>query len=121
MKWKFVTLRPRMDPGEILLEGVREWTRLNPTVALEVSEFLEVLAVVRQSDLIGLAPRSLAEAARVIPEIQVVRGVPAGTSFPVRMIWRVSRGSDKAQEFLQDQIRAAVKEVVKAVAVNLPA
>lgn len=113
MKWKFVSLRPRMDPGESPLEGVREWARLNPTISLEVSEFLEVLAVVRQSDLIGLAPRSLAVAARVIPDIEVVRGVPAGTSFPVRMIWRGSRGSDKAQEFLRDQMREVANEVIK--------
>jgi DNA-binding transcriptional LysR family regulator len=113
LAWKFVTLRPRIDSGDHPLEGMREWQLLGPTVALEVSEFLEVLAVAHQSDLIGLVPRSLAEAARNVMKVQVLPGVPGVAPFPVRMIWRASRGADQAHRFLRDQVRAAAKEVVK--------
>ena len=54
------------------MQGVRDWAGLNPQVALEVSEFLEVLAVARQSDLVGLVPKSLATAAKPIFDVQVV-------------------------------------------------
>lgn len=113
LDWKFVMLRPRVDLGDHPLEGVREWVRLRPTVALEVSEFLEVLAVVNQSDLVGLVPRSLASAARRIIDIQAIPGVPAGTTFPVRMIWRARRGSDPAHAFLREQARLAAREATK--------
>jgi DNA-binding transcriptional LysR family regulator len=107
LEWKFVSLRPRIDPGEHPLEGMREWMRLGPVVALEVSEFLEVLAVAHQSDLIGLVPRSLAEAARGVMDVQVVPGVPGVAPFPVRMIWRASRTADPAHKFLREQVRVA--------------
>ncbi|HET6263478.1 MAG TPA: LysR substrate-binding domain-containing protein [Usitatibacter sp.] len=114
LEWKFVTLRPRMDVHEHPLEGVREWMRLGPTLALEVSEFLEVLAVVQQSELIGLVPRSLVNAARSILAVQAIPGVPGGTPFPVRMSWRARRSSDPAHEFLRDQVRTAARQVAKA-------
>lgn len=113
LAWKFVTLRPRVETSEHPLEGVREWARMNAVVALEVSEFLEVLAVVRQSDLIGLAPRSLAEAARATLDIQVIPGVPKGEPFPVNMTWRASRTADPAHKFLRDHVRAAAKDLAR--------
>jgi len=114
LDWKFVTLRPRVGPDEHPLEGVREWVRLGPTLALEVSEFLEVLAVVRQSELIGLVPRSLVNAARRILDVRAIPGVPGGTPFPIHMSWRASRSSDPAHEFLRNEVRIAARQVVKA-------
>lgn len=113
LAWKFASLRPRIGSDEHPLEGVREWMRLRPTVALEVSEFLEVLAIVHQSDLVGLVPRSLVGAARRILDIQAIPGVPAGATFPVRMTWRTRRGSDPGHAFLREQARIAAREVTK--------
>lgn len=112
-EYQFVALRPRADPDEHPIEGVRDWSRLEPKVALEVSEFLEVLAVARQSDLIGLVPKSLAAAAKPIFDVQVVPVAGQGASFDVRMAWRASRIPDKAHEFLRGQVRAVVKEVIR--------
>ena len=112
--YRFVGLRPRTDPEDHPVEAVRDWARLRPTVALEVSEFLEVLAVARQSDLIGLVPRSLATAARPIFDVQIVPTSGPIAAFDVRMTWREARIPDKAHEFLRGQVRAVVKEVIKA-------
>jgi DNA-binding transcriptional LysR family regulator len=111
--WQFVALRPRVDLDQHPLEAVRAWARLKPNVVLEVSEFLEVLAVARQSDLIGLVPRSLAVAARPFFDIQVVQPAAPLVTFDVRMTWRSSRRPDKAHEFLRSEVRAVVKEVVE--------
>jgi len=112
-RWPFVALRPRVAPEEHPVEGVRAWARLRPNVVLEVSEFLEVLAVARTSDLVGLVPRSLAIAARPFFDIQVVPVASPGATFDLRMVWRSSRSPDKAHEFLRGEVRSAVKEVVK--------
>ena len=112
-KWKFVALRPRADLSNHPLEAVREWVRVEPTVALLVSEYLEVLVVVRNSDLIGVAPRSLVNAASAILDIRVIPRVPRGATFPLRMIWRSSRSPDPAHQFLRNQMRIAAKEVIQ--------
>jgi len=110
--WKFVSLRPRVESGEHPLEGVREWASLNATVALEVSEFLEVLAVVSASDLVGLVPRSLLNAAGSRLDIRAIPGAPATAPHSVRMIWRSSRNADAAHGFLREQVRGAAAEAV---------
>jgi DNA-binding transcriptional LysR family regulator len=109
--WEFVSLRPRIERGEHPLEGVREWVALKPAIALEVSEYLEVLAVVSGSDLVGLVPRSLARAAGARLDIREVPGAPATAAYPVRMIWRSGRTADPAHRFLREQVRAAAAEV----------
>ena len=109
-KWSFVRLRPRLEGDRNTVEGIRSWHQRSPKVALEVSEFLEVVVVTSQSSLLGLVPSSLAKFARPILGIQVVSGLP-GTSVPVRMIWRSNRRSDAAHKFLRQQVAAAVKEM----------
>lgn len=109
----FVSLRPRLDPNEHPLEGIREWVRLEPKVALEVSEFVEVLVVAAQSDLLGIVPLSLAMAGSRALDLQVVAATPRLKSFPVRMVWRTSRNVDSAHRFLRDQVRGVMKDVIK--------
>jgi DNA-binding transcriptional LysR family regulator len=111
-KWKFVRLRPRVNLDETPLEELRAWTRLNPSIALEVSELLEVLMVVSQSDLLGMVPWSLAERARPVLGVQVVPGLPRTGVVPVRMEWRSASTADAAHKFLREQVRRAAKEVV---------
>ena len=60
---RFVALRPRVE-GEHPVAGLRAWQRLKLSVALEVSEILEVFMVTSQSDLFGLVPRSMEKIAR---------------------------------------------------------
>ena len=110
--WKFVRLRPRVNLDETPLEELRAWTHLNPTIALEVSELLEVLMVVSQSDLLGIVPRSLAERARPILGVQVVPGHPRTGPIPVRMMWRAGSSADPAHRFLREQVRHASSEVI---------
>jgi DNA-binding transcriptional LysR family regulator len=109
---QFVTLRPRVDPREHPLEGVREWRRLDPVVALEVSEFLEVIAVVNRSNFLGIVPRSLVVASP-FRDVQVVSVSPRAPRSEVQMIWRESRGGEQALAFLRAQARAAVAETLK--------
>jgi len=109
-KWPFVRLRPRLEGDRNTVEGIRSWQQRSPRIALEVSEFLEVLVVTNQSSLLGLVPSSLAKFARTVLGIQVVSGLP-GTSVPVRMIWRSSRQSDPAHKFLRQQVAAAAQKI----------
>jgi DNA-binding transcriptional LysR family regulator len=110
---RFVALRPRVDMEEHPLEGFRTWLQLKPKVALLVSEFLEVLVVAADSDLLGVVPASLAKASSRALDIQVVPITPHLKKFPVRMVWRKSRSTDPAHRFLRDQVRAVMKEVIK--------
>ena len=109
-KWPFVRLRPRLEGDRNTVEGIRSWQQRSARVALEVSEFLEVLVVTRQSNLLGLVPSSLARFALPTLGIHVVSGLP-GTSVPVRMIWRSNRQSDAAHKFLRQQVAAVVKAI----------
>jgi DNA-binding transcriptional LysR family regulator len=111
-KWRFVILRPRVDLEEHSPEIAAEWERLRPRVALRVSHYLEVLAVASQSDLLGLVPKTLAQAASGVIGIRQLRAAAPATGFSVRMIWQQARGPDAAHRFLREQVRAAVKAVV---------
>jgi len=110
---RFVSLRPRLDMEEHPLEGFQTWLQLKPRVALQVSEFLEVLVVAADSDLLGLVPMSLAKASSRALDIQVVPVTPHLKKFPIRMVWRKSRTADPAHRFLRDHVRAVMKEVIK--------
>ncbi|HEY2627648.1 MAG TPA: LysR substrate-binding domain-containing protein [Usitatibacter sp.] len=113
-KWKFVRLRPRINLDETPLEELRAWTHLNPAIALEVSELLEVLMVVSQSDLLGIVPWSLAERARPMLGVQVVPGIKRTAPIPVRMLWRTGSTADPAHQFLREQVRHAARDVIGA-------
>jgi DNA-binding transcriptional LysR family regulator len=111
-KWEFVILRPRVDLEEHSPEIAAEWERLRPRVALRVSHYLEVLAVANRSDLLGLVPMTLAQAASGVIGIQQVPTTAPAAGFAVRMIWRAARGPDAAHRFLREQVRVAVKDVI---------
>jgi DNA-binding transcriptional LysR family regulator len=111
-KWKFVRLRPRVNLDDAPLEELRAWTRLNPGIALEVSELLEVLMVVSQSDLLGIVPLSLAERARPILGVQVIPGMPKRSPIPVRMEWRSASTADPAHKFLREHVRRAARTMI---------
>jgi DNA-binding transcriptional LysR family regulator len=109
---KFVLLWPRLDAATHPLEAAREWLDLEPKVALHVSEFIEVLVVAAESDLVGLVPRSLATASSRALDIQLLATSPRPKAFPIRMVWRTGR-PDAAHTFLRAQVRATMKEVIK--------
>ena len=109
---RFVSLRPRLDVEDHPLEGLREWVRLKPKVSLQVSEFMEVLVVAAESDLLGVVPMSLARASSRALDIAVVAITPRMKPFSVRMVWRRSRSADPAHTFLRDQLRAVMKDVI---------
>jgi DNA-binding transcriptional LysR family regulator len=110
---QFVSLRQRVDLDAHPLEGVREWLQLKPRVTLQVSEFVEVLMVAAESDLLGAVPRSLAIAGARALDIQVVSVKPRFKPFSIRMVWRGSRSTDHAHKFLREQVRTAMKEAIK--------
>jgi DNA-binding transcriptional LysR family regulator len=110
--WQFVTLRPRQREDAQPPEIARAWASVRPKVALEVSEFLEILPVTTQSDLLGILPATVAKAAARMMPLQVVPVTTATPSITVRMIWKAARGKDPAHRFLRDQVRAAMKEVL---------
>lgn len=110
--WQLVILRPRVSWEEQSPELAAAWESVRPHVALQVSEFLEVLAVAHQSDLLGLVPATLAQAsARVIAVERLAVKAPS-PRFAMRMTWRQRQGTDAAHKFLREQVRAAVKEVL---------
>lgn len=107
----FVSLRPRVE-GEHPVPGIREWQRLDLDVVLEVSEFLEVFMVVRQSDLLGLIPLSMVKFARAVFGLRRVQAGPKDIPVPIRLVWHASREIDPAQAFLRKQIQLAANDVV---------
>jgi LysR family transcriptional regulator, transcriptional activator for leuABCD operon len=110
-KGAFVSLRPRIE-GEHPVAGLREWQRLDLNCVLEVSEFLEVFMVARQSDLFGLIPRSMMKFAREIFGLMPLRAGPKNGSVPIKLVWHASREADPAHAFLRKQIQLASSDVV---------
>ena len=106
----FVSLRPRVD-GETRAPGIQEWLRLKLNVVLEVSEFLEVLVIASQSDLLGLIPRSMLKLARDTFQLRELRVVVTARTIPVKLFWTASRASDPAQSFIRKQIESASRAV----------
>jgi DNA-binding transcriptional LysR family regulator len=106
----FVALRPRVEE-ENLIPGIREWSRLKLNVALEVSEFLEVLVVASRSDLVGLIPKSMLKLARESFRLQALPVTVTTKAIPIRLFWLTARTTDPAQIFLRKQIEAASRAV----------
>lgn len=110
----FVSLRRRVKPAP-QIPGLKEWVDLDLNVTLEVSELLEVLLVVSQSNLIGLMAHSMATIAEDVFKVRTL-AVPFKTApVPVRMIWPPRRESDPGHAYLREQITAAVAEVLGEV------
>ena len=106
----FVALRPRIE-GESLIPGIQELSRLRPNTALEVSEFLEVLVVASQSDLVGLIPRSMLKLARESFQLRALPVAVTTKTIPIKLFWTTSRTADPAQMFIRKQIESASRAV----------
>jgi DNA-binding transcriptional LysR family regulator len=111
-KWKdlvarrrFVTLRPRAEGRDHPVDAIRAFWNLDPVVALQVSEYLEVPVIASRSDLVGVMPRSVARQAQPLLGIKEIALAPAPKALPVRMLWRASREKDAALDFLRRKIR----------------
>jgi len=107
---EFVSLRPRVE-GEHPVSALRAWQRLKPRIALEVSEFVEVLMVASQSELIGLLPRSMEKVARGMFDLRPLKATPKLGPVPIVLIWHASRDADLAHAFLREQLLLAARQV----------
>ena len=106
----FVALRPRVE-GESLIPGIQAWSRLRSNVALEVSEFLEVLVVASQSDLVGLIPSSMLKLARESFQLRALPAAVTTKTIPIKLFWITTRTTDPAQMFIRKQIESASRAV----------
>lgn len=106
----FVSLRPRTE-GESDVPGIQEWLRLRPHIALEVSEFLEVLVVASQSDLVGLIPRSMLKVARDSFQLRPLLATVTSKKIPIKLLWTTGKTSDPAQVFIRKQIELATRVI----------
>ncbi len=109
---EFVTLRPRVE-GEHPVPALREWQRLGLRIALEVSEFIEVLMVAGGSDLLAPVPFSLERVARGPFALRPVTAMRRIAPVPVKMIWHPARDRDPAHAFLRKELAAAVGDVAR--------
>jgi LysR family transcriptional activator for leuABCD operon len=107
---EFVTLRPRVD-GESPVPGIQDWLRLKLNVALEVSEYLEVLMIASQSDLVGLIPRSMLKLARETFHLRGLAVEVTAKTIPIKLVWAARGASDPAQVFIRQQIGLALRAV----------
>ena len=109
---EFVTLRPRIE-GEHPVPALREWQRLKLRVALEVSEFVEVLMVAGQSDLHALVPRSMERVASGMFDLRVLHSIPKVAPIPIKLIWNTGRDGDPALAFLRKQLATVTKALIQ--------
>ena len=106
----FVSLRRRAE-GEYTSPGLAEWERLRARIALEVSEFIEILLVASQSDLIGPVPLSMEAMARKMFGLRVLRPFPRTPPIPIKLLWHPRRDADAAHAFLRDRLCASARAV----------
>ena len=110
----FVVLRSRTNEME-RIKPYRRWLSLNLKHTLEVSELLEILLVVSQSDLFGIMLRSMANATTETFKVSVLEITGwVSEAIPVRMIWHPRRDSDPAHAFLREQVRVVTRETLMA-------
>jgi DNA-binding transcriptional LysR family regulator len=109
---EFVTLRPRIE-GEHPVPALREWQRLKLRIALEVSEFVEVLMVASQSNLLALVPRSMERVAKGMFDLRAVHGMPKIVPIPIRLIWHTGRDEDLALAFVRKQLEIVTKALIQ--------
>lgn len=110
---QFVSLRPRETHERHHLSATKQWRNLKINAVLEVSELLEILLVVGQTDFFGLMASSMAGVAektfQVRPlEIQGFKPEP----LPICMIWNPRRENDAAHQFLRQQVKAVMSEIL---------
>jgi DNA-binding transcriptional LysR family regulator len=109
---EFVTLRPRVE-GEHPVPALREWQRMSLRIALEVSEFVEVLMVAAGSDLLAPVPFSMEALARRRFDLRAVTAMRRVAPIPIRMIWHPARERDPAHAFLRTELAQAVGDVAR--------
>ena len=108
---EFVSLRPRVE-GDSPVPALREWQRLALNVALEVSEYMEILLVASRSDLLAIVPSSMERLARELFGLRLLPPVPRMKPIPIRLIWHQRHGPDAAHAFLRTQLIASAREAV---------
>ena len=111
---EFVSLRPRVQ-GEHPVPALRAWQRLGSRVVLEVSEFVEVLMVASQSDLVALLPLCMQRVARGTFGLRLLYSIPKAAPIPIKLIWHAGRERDPAHAFLCDQLARAAQEVIRRI------
>lgn len=102
----FVTLRQRDLHVSHHRQAIQQWRSLHLNAVLEVSELLEVLMVVSQSDLFGIMVSSMAGIAETnfgVKTLSVSDWNPP--PIPIQMVWHSRREDDAAHRFLREQIR----------------
>lgn len=110
----FVVLRRRTTDIERIPQ-YRRWLAMNLRHALEVSELLEILFVVSQSDLFGVMLKSMVTATRDAFHVRTLEIPGWGPdTIPVRMIWHPRRTTDPAHVFLREQLQSVTQEVLQA-------
>lgn len=107
---EFVSLRRRVE-GEYTSPGLSDWERLEADIALEVSEFVEILLVASQSDMIGPVPFSMEAMARKMFGLRALRPFPRTQPIPIKLLWHPRRDSDAAHAYLRDQLCASARKV----------
>jgi len=107
---EFVSLRPRLQ-GEHPVPALRQFQRLKAKVALEVSEFVEVLMVASQSNLVALVPRSMEKVARAMFDLRPVKATPKWGPIPIKLVWHPRRDADMAHALLREELLIASKQV----------
>jgi LysR family transcriptional regulator, transcriptional activator for leuABCD operon len=110
---EFVMLRARAE-GEHPVPALRELQRLPMRIALEVSEFVEVLMVAGGSDLLAPVPLSMERLAVATFGLREVKAVPRVAPIPVNVIRDRGRDRDPAHAFLRTELARVVREVARA-------
>ncbi len=111
-KGSYVILRPRIE-GPHPIAALREWQQQRPTIALEVSEILEIFMVANRSDLFGLVPTSMEGMAKKMFDLRPLRVRPNTASSPISLYWHVNRDADPAHIFLRKELAAAAIETAR--------
>jgi DNA-binding transcriptional LysR family regulator len=112
---EFVSLRPRVA-GDNPVAALREWQRLRLKIALEVSEYIEVLLVANKSDLVAIVPSSMEKLAHALFGLRALPLVPRVKPIPIKLIWHQRQTDDAAHAYLRAQLVASARQVVSGPA-----
>jgi len=108
---EFVALR-RLIEGESPVPAIQDWSRLKLNRALDVSEFLEVLMVASQSDLVGVIPESMLKLARDAFQLRALPVEVTSRKIPIKLFWTTHKTADPGQAFLRKHIELASRAVM---------
>ena len=67
------------------MPALAEWHRMRMRIALEVSEFVEILLVASQSDLAGPVPFSMERMAREMFGLRALKPIPRTPPIPIKL------------------------------------